>query len=362
MSTLYLYVGTYTRPAPYLATTNGKGLYVFRFDPDSGDLAFASEASGVDNPSFVAISPNQRFLYATSEVLEWPEGLVCAYAIDPVSGGLTYLNKQSSFGWLAAYATVEKSGRWLALVNYLSGNAVLLSLLPNGKVGEASEIVQHSGSGPDASRQEGPHTHSIVIDPNNRYAIVADLGIDKIVSYRLDVADGKLVRSSECPLPAGTGPRHFVFHPSGKFAYVINELSSTLGALAYDTEAGTLELLQLVPALPADHDIHSSHCADIQVHPSGKFLYGSNRGHDSIVIHAIDEQTGRLSYVGHQSTGGRTPRNFAIDPSGAYLLAANQDSDTIVTFRIDAQTGQLTPTGAVASCPTPVCLKFAVLP
>ena len=190
---------------------------------------------------------------------------------------------------------------------------------------------------------------------------MTDLGIDQIVSYRLDAENGKLVRSGECALPPGSGPRHFVFHPSGRFAYVINELSSTLGALAYNRSSGALELLQLVPALPEGHDIHSSHCADIQVHPSGRFLYGSNRGHDSIVIYAIDEQSGRLTYVGHQPTGGKTPRNFAIDPSGAFLLAANQDSDNIVTFRVDAHTGKLSPTGFVAQCPTPVCLKFAVL-
>ena len=361
MSTTYLYVGTYTRPAPYLAATNGKGLYVFRFDSTTGELTFASETTGIDNPSYLAIDPRQRFLYANTEVWEWPEGLVSAYAIDPASGGLTYLNKQSSLGWLAAYATVEKSGRWLALVNYMTGNVVLFPLRPDGKLGEAADVAQHSGSGPDPARQERPHTHCVVIDPDNRFAIVTDLGIDQIICYRLDAENGKLVRSGECALPPGSGPRHFVFHPSGRFAYVINELSSTLGALAYNRSSGALELLQLVPALPEGHDIHSSHCADIQVHPSGRFLYGSNRGHDSIVIYAIDEQSGRLTYVGHQPTGGKTPRNFAIDPSGAFLLAANQDSDNIVTFRVDAHTGKLSPTGFVAQCPTPACLKFAVL-
>ncbi len=359
--TPYLYAGVYTRLEPHLTSARGRGLYVFRFDPLTGGLAFASEMPGIDNPSYLAIDPQNRFLYAVSEVWDWPEGWISAYAIDPATGGLTFLNGQPSRGWLAVHTSVDKTGRWLAVANYMAGNAVLMSLHADGQVGDAADVAQHTGSGPDPSRQERPHPHCVVFDPNNRFVFAADLGTDQIVGYRLDAASGRLIGASICALPPGSGPRHLVFHPNGLFAYVINELNSALGALAYDGDRGALELLQLAPALPEGCDSRNNACADIHVHPSGKFLYGSNRGHDSIVIYAIDQQTGRLSSIGHELTGGRTPRSFAIDPSGAFLLAANQDSDTIVSFRLDTQTGELSATGSVTPCPTPVCLKFAAL-
>lgn len=360
MTAHFLYVGTYSRPAPYLAATNGKGIYVYTFDAATGALQPSSEMLGIDNASYLTIDPKQRHLYAISEVLEWQEGLITAYAIDPATGALSYLNKQSSMGRLACYDMVDRTGRWVVLTNYIEGNAAIFPIRPDGKIGEASDIVRHTGSGPDATRQEGPHAHSIVIDPTNTYAYVADLGIDQIVGYRLDLENGKLTDNSAVILPPGSGPRHFVFHPSGRYAYVIMELASQIGALAHDPHTGTLRLLQTVPALPNDYDGHS-HCADIQVHPSGRFVYGSNRGHDSIVIYAVDQESGRLTYVGHEPTQGRTPRNFMVDPSGTFLLVANQDSDNIVTFRIDPKTGKLTSTGHVVSAPTPVCLKMAVI-
>jgi 6-phosphogluconolactonase len=360
-STTYLYVGTYTRPAPYLEETNGEGIYVFRFDPATGALTKSSETSGIDNPSYLNINASKRHLYAISEVLKWPEGLISAYAIDPDTGELTYLNKQSSMGCLACYVTVDATDRYAVLSNYMQGNIAMYPLRPDGKLGEASHVVQHEGRGVDPARQEGPHAHSIVIAPGTSYATVCDLGIDEIITYKLDLDNGRFIFNDALKLPDGSGPRHFVFHPSGRYAYAICELSSQLLALSFDPAAGKLKLLQTVPALPDDFDGHS-HCADIHLHPSGKFLYGSNRGHDSIVIYAVDQATGRLSYVGHESTRGRTPRNFTLDPTGQYLLAANQDSDAIVTFRIDQTTGKLQPTGHVTDCPTPVALKMVVLP
>jgi 6-phosphogluconolactonase len=357
----YLYAGTYTRPAPYLAQTNGKGIYVFRFDPASGELTQTGETLGIDNPSYLNFDPGKRRLYAISEVLEWPEGLISAYAINPDNGELTYLNKQSSMGWLACYVMVDATNRYVVLSNYLQGNAAMFPIRADGKLGEASDTVQHQGSGIDPARQEGPHAHCIVIDPSNSYAFVADLGIDKIMGYRLDLTEGKFIFNSSVDLPSGSGPRHFVFHPNARFAYSINELASTIAAYSYDSATGQLELLQIAPALPEGYAGHS-HCADIHVHPSGRFLYGSNRGHDSIVIYGIDPTTGQLSTIGHEPTLGQTPRNFTPDPSGQYLLVANQDSDTIVTFRIDLDTGRLAPTGHVATCPTPCVLKMVELP
>jgi 6-phosphogluconolactonase len=243
----------------------------------------------------------------------------------------------------------------------MQGNIAMFPIREDGKLGEASHTVQHEGKGVDPARQEGPHAHCIVIDPSNTFVAVSDLGIDKVMVYKLDLENGRFIFNGAIKLPDGSGPRHFVFHPSNQYAYAICELSSQLAAFSFDADAGKLELLQMVPALPEDFDGHS-HCADIQIHPSGQFLYGSNRGHDSIVIYAVDQETGKLSYVGHESTQGKTPRNFTIDLTGQYLLAANQDSDNIVTFRIDQATGELSPTGHVADCPTPVVLKMVSLP
>jgi 6-phosphogluconolactonase len=231
----------------------------------------------------------------------------------------------------------------------------------DGSLNPASDTVQHEGSGPNERRQQGPHAHSINLDPDNRFAFVADLGIDRVMIYRVDEAPGKLVPNSPpyAAVAGGSGPRHFDFHPSGNFAYLINEMGNTITAFAYDPDQGTLERLQAAPTLPDDFEGRNT-TADLHVHPSGAFLYGSNRGHDSIVVYAIDRESGTLSYVDRTATQGKTPRNFAIDPTGTYLLAANQDSDTIVTFRIDPETGKLTPAGQETAVSMPVCVKFLV--
>jgi 6-phosphogluconolactonase len=361
MSRILLYVGTYTRPAPYLKSTNGQGIYLLELNQETGALTPISETHNIDSPSFLTISPDNKYLYATSEVWLWPEGTVTAYKIDPATGDLIYINKQATLGSINAYVSVDHSNRVVMVANYWDGqSAAVFPIRSDGGVAPASDSVLHPGSGPIADRQDRSHSHCIQADPTNRFVYISDLGIDKIMIYKLDAENGRLDPNTtpSLDLPPGTGPRHFVFHPNGQFAYVIGELSSSITVLAVDSDTGSLKALQSVPALPEGVDPASSHCSDIQVHPSGKFIYGGNRGHDSIVIYAVDNETGHLTYRGHQPTFGSTPRNFTIDPTGTFLLVGNQNSDTIVTFRIDLQTGALRETGNVASVPTPVCLKM----
>lgn len=350
---LLLYVGTYTRG-------KSEGIYVYRMNPANGELKRVSTAKAV-NPSFLAIEPRRRFLYAVGEVGEFggkPGGLVTAFAIDQRTGALRQLNQQSSVGGGPCYITVDPASRFVLVANYGGGSVATLPIKRDGSLGEAADFVQHTGAGA-TKRQDKPHAHCIVLDAAARYAFVADLGLDKVLSYRFNARTGKLAPGAQ-PFAAtkpGAGPRHFTFHPRGQFAYVINELDATLTAFAYDRASGALQELQTVTTLPADFK-GDSYCADIHVHPSGKFVYGSNRGHDSIVAFAIDQRTGKLSYIAHEPTQGKWPRNFAVDPTGKYLLVANQNSDSVVTFEIDQPSGRLKATGVVTEIPMPVCLKF----
>jgi len=351
--TLVAYIGTYT-------ARGSEGIYVYRMDPATGRLEYVSKATGISNPSFVAIDPGHRCLYAVNEVADYAHkasGAVSAFSISAETGELQFLNQQASHGTSPCHLAVEPEGRFVLVANYSSGSVCVLPIHGDGHLGEATDVVQHHGSSVDPNRQEGPHAHSANLDPLGRYVLVADLGIDRIMVYRLDRATGKLEPNTQpwASLKPGAGPRHLAFHPNGRYVYVITELSSTMTAFAYDAGRGELKELQSISALPPDFQ-GTSYCADVHVSPSGKFVYGSNRGHDSIAIFAVDEATGRLSCVGHEPTLGKTPRNFAIDPSGSFLLAANQDTDTIVTFRIDQGTGKLTPTGDVANVPMPVCV------
>lgn len=354
-----LYVGTYTRPAPYLAATNGKGLYVHDFDPETGRLTQVQEVGGIENPSYLCLSPDGRTLHAVWEVLDWPEGLVSSYAVDPASGRLTYLGVQGTRGSLACYVMMDSGSRVALIANYWSGSVALLPARADGSLGEATSVDQHAGKGVDPVRQEGPHAHCIVRTADDRFAYSADLGTDSVIGYRLDVAARTITPHSSLSLPPGSGPRHFVLAPDGRHAWVICELASTMVALEHDPEAGTLSFIESYPMLPPDGGVES-HCADVQVHPSGRFLYGSNRGHDSITMFAVDQATGRLELLGHRPTEGRTPRNFTITPDGRLLLVANQDSDTIVVMPIDQETGILGPTIAVNEAPTPVCLRWGI--
>ena len=361
--TVFAYIGTYTEREPHV---QGKavGIYVYHVDLRTGAFTLVHALPGVANPSFLAIDPHQRFLYAVNEVQEidgQATGAVSAFAIDQASGALTYLNQQISHGSGPGHLCVDRTARFVLVANYGGGSISILPIRGDGSLGPATDAVQHVGSSVNPTRQREPHAHSITMDASNRYALVADLGLDKVFTYRVDLTNGKLVPNDppSVSVQPGAGPRHLAFHPNGRFAYVINEIGSTLTAFGYDALRGTLHEIQTEPTLPSDYS-GSSQTADVHVTPSGKFVYGSNRGHDSLVIFAIDAETGRMTFIGHQSTQGRTPRNFAIDPTGTYLFAANQDTDTIVTFRIDQERGTLTPTGHVAAAPTPVCIQFLV--
>jgi 6-phosphogluconolactonase len=356
-----MYVGTYTQESPPPAHRE-EGIFVFRFDAETGALERLSAAGGTLNPSFLALHPNGRFLYAVSEIRDYQgkeSGAVHAYARDPATGALTHLNEQATIGTWPCHLSVEATGRYLLAANYLSGSTIMFPIRAEGSLGETADFVQHQGSSVNPKRQEGPHAHAIMVSPDNRFAFAPDLGLDQVISYRLDLERGKLV-PNDAPhtrTAPGAGPRHFDFHPNGRWAYLINEIGNTLSAYAYDAGRGALTLLNSVPTLPSGFS-GTSHTADIHVHPSGRFVYGSNRGHDSITICAIDQGTGQVSVVGQEPTLGKTPRNFAIDPTGTFLLAANQSTDNIVVLRIDPQSGRLSASGHSASVPAPVCLKL----
>ncbi len=352
---LFLYVGTYTYG-------KSEGIYVYRMDLSSGALKFASVAKGVVNPSFLAVAPNNRFLYAVSEVSRFADkqgGAVSAFRIDSKTGELTHLNQQPSAGASPCHLVVDKKGYFVLVANYTGGSVSVLPIEQDGQLGEPTDVVQHQGSSINPQRQEGPHPHSANLDPANRFVFVPDLGLDKIMIYEVDLTHGKLRPNDEpwARVKAGAGPRHFAFHPNSRYGYVINELNCTVTAFAYDEKRGRLTEVQTVSTLPEAFTGRNT-CADVHVSPSGKYIYGSNRGHESIVIFAIAQDTGRLTYVGHEPTQGKTPRNFTIAPTGTFLLVANQDSDTVVTFRIDPATGRLCPTGHVTKVPAPVCLRM----
>jgi 6-phosphogluconolactonase len=344
---LLLYAGTYT-------SGKSEGIYIYRMDQMTGELRRAGSAKS-ENPSFLAIDTARRYLYAVNEK---PEGTVSAFRIDRQTGELSLLNQQSSAGADPCHLTVDSRGKSVLVANYTSGSLAVLPIQRGGVIGEAIDVKQHEGSGP-REQQKGPHAHCIKLDRPNRYAFAADLGIDKLMIYRFNAGAGKLeaAKQSSAFLHAGAGPRHFTLHPNGKYLYVINELDSSLTTFKYSAVQGTLTAFETVSTLPRDFS-GLSFCADIHVSKSGRFLYGSNRGHNSIVVFAIDPRSGRLNLVEHVSTEGKWPRNFTIDPTGKFLLVANQHTDNVVVFRIDAQTGRLTPAGQGAEIPTPACLQF----
>lgn len=350
-----VYVGTYTT-----SKTPGKGIYLLRLDTKSGRLTAEGLVAQSTNPSFLAVHPGRRFLYAVNEVAEFggaPTGAVSAFSIDPTTGGLTPLNQASSGGKGPCYLTLDAAGKCVLVANYTGGSVAVLPIRPDGGLNEPSTVVQHKA--PADAPKKRPHAHSIDLDGSQRHALVADLGLDRVFLYRFDPFAGTLAAGEPAfaALPAGSGPRHVAWHPSGRFLYAINELASSMTAFAYDSDRGALQSLRTISTLPEGF-AGQSDCAEIQVHPSGRFLYGSNRGHDSIAIFAIDPQSGRLKILGHESTQGKTPRGFGIDPTGTFLLAANQDSGTILVFRIGANTGLLKYTGAAVEVPSPVCVTF----
>jgi 6-phosphogluconolactonase len=349
-----LYVGTYTN------TGKSEGIYIYRLNMSTGELKHFKTIKGVVDPSYLAIERKRRYLYAVNEVSQFegqPSGAVSSFAIDRNSGDLTYLNQKASKGGSPCYVTLDRTGRFVLLANYESGNLSVLPIKRDGSLGEAVSVVQHTGSSINRDRQQGPHAHCILIDKSNRFSFAVDLGIDKIVVYRFNEKDGSLTNHGAVPTKPGAGPRHLTFHQNNRFAYVINELDSTMTSYTYDAKRGVLNQQQMISTLPQGFS-GASFCADVHVSPNGRFLYGSNRGHNGIVVFAIDRKSGQLNLVEHVSTRGDWPRNFVIDPTGTYLLAANQRSDSVVTFRIDESTGRLTPTGHTTAIPAPVCLKL----
>ena len=349
-----LLVGTYT-------SGKSEGIYVFDFDPKTGDHKLLSTVKA-SNPSYLAVAPNQKMVYAVTEDAEVTKsgtgGGVSAFSFDQSTGKLTPVNEQFSGGKHPCYVAVDKSGKWVFAGNYSSGNVGLFKVKSDGSLDTVKQVVQHSGSGPNKDRQEAPHVHSTVLSPDNKYLMVPDLGIDKVMIYRFDQSKGLLTPSTQqfAASAPGSGPRHFDFHPNAKYAYLMEEMTGTV--VVYKYQNGSLQKIQRLNALPKDFsgEIGS---ADIHVSPDGKFLYCSNRGSsNSISVFKINPGTGMITLVGHQSTLGKTPRNFNFDPSGNFLLVANQNSDDIIVFNIDKKTGMLQDSGKKISVPNPVCIKW----
>jgi 6-phosphogluconolactonase len=354
---LLVYIGTYTGE-------KSRGIHLSRLNLSSGELTPPELAAETENPSFLAVHPTAGYLYAVNEVSAFegqPGGSVSAFAIDRHTGGLTLLNRQSSRGSGPAHLVVDREGRNVLVANYGGGSVAVLPLGPDGRLAPASAVMQHEGSSVHPKRQTRPHAHSINVDPANRFAYAADLGLDKILIYRFDPSAGSLM-PADPPFAAvrpGSGPRHFAFHPRGRFAYVINEILLTVTAFGHDAATGALKEIETVSTLPSGQaPREGDSTAEVQVHPSGRFLYGSNRGHDSITVFAIDETSGRLTFVQNEPTQGSTPRGFGIDPTGHLLLAGNQRSDTVVVFRIDQQTGRLHPATRPIEVGSPVSVQF----
>src|SRR6266481_5017421 len=359
-----VYVGTYTHK------TESKGIYVYNFDPGTGKLTPLGVAAESEDPSFLAVNPSGKYLYAVNEMDHFgtqKSGAASAFSIDQKTGKLTLLNQVATRGAGPCHISLDKSGKFALVANYDGGSVATFPVLNDGRLGERAGFVQHRGSSVDKQRQEAPHSHWIGVSPDNRFAIEANLGLDQIPVYRFNASNGGLLPVepfSFVKLNPGSGPRHLAFHPNGKFAYVLTEMEDSVTAFAYKASNGSLSPLQTVSALSTLRKDFKGpkEAAEIVVHPSGKFLYASNRaGIDTISAFSINPAKGTLQLKNEYPTMGKTPRNFAIDPTGKFLLAANQESNTIVTFRIDAITGALSPTGDPVQVPAPVCIVFVVV-
>lgn len=352
----YLITGTYT-------SGKSEGVYVYTFNSNDG---IAKEISHVktSNPSFVAVSPNGQFVYSVQEdaAANGKGGSITAFSFNKISGVLTYINQQPTGGDHPCYVAVDKTGRWVVAGNYSSGSLSVMPVQTNGALGPAGSIIQHEGSGPDKARQNSPHVHCTIFSADNRYLFVPDLGIDKVMIYAFDEVTGKLTAAKQpfAQSAGGAGPRHICFNPTNTYAYLMEEMSGTVVAFKYKN--GRLTNRQRISSMPAA-DTSNAGSADIHVSPDGNFLYASNRANaNSIAIFKINKKNGKLSSVGHQSTLGKTPRNFNFDPTGNFLLVANQNSDEIVIFKVDKITGLLTDTQQRIKVGKPVCLQWASAP
>ncbi len=347
-----VYFGTYTRP-------NGisKGIYVSRLDLKTGQVSEPELAAEAGSPAFLAIHPNKQFLYSVGEM---QKGGVMAFRIES-DGKLSFLNERPSGGAGPTHLVVDRAGKNVLVANYGGGSIACLPLESDGRLGAVSSFIQHEGSSVNPQRQKGPHAHGIYTDVANKFVFVPDLGMDKVMIYQFDPSKGLFTANSPAfaALAPGSGPRHFAFTPKGQFAYVINEMTCTMTAFSYTASSGTLTEIQTISTLPEDTKVEKGYStAEVFAHPSGKFLYGSNRGHDTIVVYAIDQKTGLLKVVEHEPTQTKIPRGFGIDPTGKYLIAGGQNSDSAAVFRIDQKTGALSPTGQILKVGSPVCVEF----
>jgi 6-phosphogluconolactonase len=341
------------------AEPSAPGLHTFRLDGKTGALTPLAAVSGMQSPGWLALDGAGERLYAAGCV--WSGGSVGAFAVDAAAGALNPEALVPSGGGETCHVALDATERFVACANYADGTASVLPVLPDGGLGEPVASVRHVGTGPNPRRQEASHPHSVTFTPDNGFLLLADLGTDKLMIYAFDAETGALTPGAQ-PWFAdhpGAGPRHLAFHPSGRTAYLVNELDSTLTVLAYDPRAGSLAELQTVPMLPADFQGHST-AADVHVTPDGRFVYASNRGHDSLAMYGVDQQTGLVTPLGREPTGGRTPRGFGIDPTGHWVVVANQDSDGVHVFRLDPDSGTLTPAGTPVAVPAPCCVAFHV--
>ncbi|MBA7539422.1 6-phosphogluconolactonase [subsurface metagenome] len=361
---IYVYIGTYTCPIEFgtgqILQGRGEGIYVLKFNLNTVNLKYMYTIQDVVNPSYIALKNNKNYLYSVNEIKNFNHkisGSVSSFVL--CDNKFTFKNKQPTNGADPCYVSLNQKEQQLYVTNFMTGNISIYNVGCNGEIGELIQMINHSGSSIDSKRQSGPHAHCIIFSPDGQYALVADLGLDKLMIYKVDGNTGKLDTESQFFLETkpGSGPRHCIFGKSEKYCYLINELDCTINVIHCSFKENKLEIIQSVSSLPEGIDVKDNSCADIQITPDGNFLYGSNRGRDSLITYSIDKNTGLLSYAGYKSSGGKTPRNFAIDPTGNYLLCANQDSDTIVVFTIDTTTGNLSEKSQI-DIPSPVCIKF----
>lgn len=360
-----VYVGTYTRE-------KSKGIYFYKLQTRNLEVAqnitlvplgLAAEAR---NPSFLVADPARRLIFCVNETNEFngqPGGAVSAYAIEPDTGRLRLINQQPTGGNGPCHLTLDRTGRHLVVANYGGGSVTVVPVAADGRLGSPTDFVQHAGRSVHPQRQRRPHAHGATFAPDNQFVFVCDLGLDQVLAYRFDATGGKLTPAPvpATRLPPGSGPRHMAFRPDGRFAYVINELTSTVTAFSYDAPSGRLTELQTLSTLPGYYEGPNT-TAEIDVHPSGKWLYASNRGNETVVLFTIDDTAGTLTFTEEQNTGGRTPRHFGIEPSARHLVIANQNTDTLLVCRIDSGNGRLKPSGVFAEAPSPACAIFVSPP